>query len=453
MAAAPTTRYAKSGDVHIAYEVMGNGPIDLLLFPDGVIPIEAMLEEPSFARFLERLATFSRVIRFDRRGMGLSDPVPVTDPPTLERWAQDALAVLDATGSKRAALVGMAEGGFVAALLAATRPERVAALVLIHGTPGFVVERFASGAPAKALERYRADLDSDAGVWGDVAWAIPLFAPSRVGDERYRAWLERSMRRSLSPGMARALFDVVFRSDISNVLPAVRVPTLVIHRRWNLYVSPEHGRYLAEHIPGARYVEVEGADHVPYLGDPSPILDEIEKFLTGAPHAVATDRVLATVLFGDIVGSTEKVAELGDARWRELLLDYQERVRRELARHGGRELDWAGDGIFATFQGPARAVRSACAIRATARTLGLDTRAAVHTGECEVVGPKLGGIAVHIAARILALASPGEVLASSTVRDLVAGSGLRFADRGAHRLKGVADEWKLYAVDQSSAVM
>jgi pimeloyl-ACP methyl ester carboxylesterase len=412
-----------------------------------------MLEEPHFDDFVRRLAGFTRVIRFDRRGMGLSDPVPPNDPPTLERWAQDAEAVLDAVGSTRAALIGMAEGGFVATLLAATRPERVSALVLIHGTPGFLIEPFASGAPAKALERYRAALDSDSEGWGDVGWAIPLFAPSAIGDERYREWLSRAMRRSLSPGMARALFDVIFKSDIRSVLPAVRVPTLVIHRRWNLYVSPEHGKYLAERIPGARYVEVEGADHVPYLGDAEPILAEIEKFLTGSQQPAASDRVLSTIFFGDIVRSTEKVAELGDARWRELLLDYQARVARELARHGGRVIDWAGDGILAAFDGPARAVRAACAIRATARALGLEVRGAVHTGECEIVGPKLGGIAVHIAARILGLAEPGEVLASSTVRDLVAGSGLRFGDRGTHRLKGVADEWRLYAVDQTSAVI
>jgi len=446
------THYARSGDVHIAYQVSGRGPIDLMLFPDGIIPIESMLEERHFAHFLERLGTFARVIRFDRRGTGLSDPVSISDPPTLERWASDATAVLDAIGSTRAALVGMAEGGFVATLLAASRPDRVSHLVLIHGTPGFVVEPFAAGAPAKAIERYHAMLESSDG-WGDVGWAIPLFAPSAVGDEAYRDWLSRSMLRAMSPGMARALFDVVFRSDIRGVLPSVRVPTLVIHRRWNLYVGPEHGKYLADRIPGARYVEVEGADHVPYVGDAEPILAEVERFLTGAQERASSDRVLATILFGDIVGSTEKVAAIGDARWRELLLDYQARVGRELARYDGRAIDWAGDGILASFEGPARAVRAACAIRATAHALGLETRAAVHTGECEVVGPKLGGIAVHVASRMLGLTEPGEVIASSTVRDLVAGSGLRFTDRGLHRLKGIADEWHMYSIDQTSAVM
>ena len=449
----PAVRYARSGDVHIAYQVSGDGPNDVLLIPDGVIPIEAMLEEPHFAAFLARLSGFARVIRFDRRGMGQSDPVAPSDPPTLERWAQDAEAVLDAAGSKRTALVAMAEGGFVATLLAATRPERCTALVLIHATPGFVVEGFATGAPAKVLERIRAGLDSDTPVWGDVDWAIPLFAPSAIADVRYREWLSNAARRAMSPGMARALFDVVFKSDIRSVLSTVRVPTLVIHRRWNLYVSPDHGRYVADRIPGARFVEVEGADHVPYLGDADPILAEIERFLTGSRPAASADRVLSTILFGDIVGSTEKVAEVGDARWRELLLDYQSRVGREVQRYGGRVIDWAGDGILASFDGPARAVRAACAIRASARSLGLDVRGAVHTGECEVVGDKLGGIAVHIGSRILGLASPGEVLASGTVHDLVAGSGLRFADRGAHRLRGVADEWRLYSVDQTSAVI
>jgi pimeloyl-ACP methyl ester carboxylesterase len=449
----PATRYAKSGDVHIAYQVSGDGSIDILLIPDGVIPIEAMLDEPHFEQFVRRLAGFARVIRFDRRGMGLSDPVTPSDPPTLERWAQDAVAVLDAVGSTRTAIVAMAEGGFVATLLAATRPERFSALVLIHATPGFVIEPFATGAPARMLERLRAGLDSDAPVWGDIDWAIPLFAPSAIGDQRYHEWLANAARRAMSPGMARALFDVVFKIDIRSVLPAVRVPTLVIHRRWNLYVSPDHGKYVADRIPGARYVEVEGADHVPYLGDAEPILAEIAKFLTGDQPRASSDRVLSTILFGDIVGSTERLAEIGDARWRALLLDYQARVGREIDRHGGRVIDWAGDGVLASFDGPARAVRAACAIRASARSLGLEARGAVHTGECEVVGVKLGGIAVHIGSRILGLAASGEVLASSTVHDLVAGSGLRFDDRGAHRLKGVADEWRLYAVDQTSAVI
>jgi class 3 adenylate cyclase len=449
MTTAPAIRYARSGDVHIAFQHDGSGPLDLLFFPDGLIPVESMLEQPSLARFLERLGTFARVIRFDRRGMGLSDPVTRSDPPTLEQWTQDADAVLDAIDSKRAALLAMAEGAFVACLLAATRPDRVSALVLINATPGFTLKEFASHPSARVVEELSDEVRST--EWGSTTH-LAEFAPSAVGDERYRAWLERAVRRALSPAMAQTLFDVMFRSDIRAVLPAVRVPTLVIHRRGNRYVTPEHGRYLADHIPGARYVEVEGVDHVPYVGDARLILDEVEVFLTGAKLARVADRVLATLMFSDIVGSTEKATALGDAAWRDLLMDYQKQVRQEVERFGGREVDWAGDGIFATFDGPARAVRAACAIRVTARRLGLEARAGVHTGECEVMAPKLGGIAVVIGARIAAAAATGEVLASSTVRDLVAGSGLRFDDRGMHQLKGVPDEWRLFAVDQVSAI-
>ncbi len=444
MASEPITGYARSGDVHIAYQVTGEGPLDLLLVPDGSIPIEAMLEEPSFARFINRLGCFCRVIRFDRRGMGLSDPVSSSNPPTLEQWMGDAEAVLDAVGSERTALLGMAEGGFVVSLLAATRPQRVAALVLVNATPGFTSEPFRQwGLAAGALDRLRGEIDT---AWVQVEWGIPLFAPSATGDARYREWLRRAMRRSLSPATAKALFEVLFYSDIRDVLPAIRVPTLVIHRRENHYVEPEHGRYLAEHVSGARYVEVEGEDHVPYLGDPSPILEEIEEFLTGSRRKPEANRLLATVLFTDIVGSTEKAAQLGDKRWRELLLRYHEFCRGDLESFGGRLLDTAGDGLFAAFDGPARAVRCACAMIGTVRRLGIELRAGVHTGECELLGDKLAGIAVHICARIATLSQPSEVLVSSTVKDLVAGSGIRFVDRGTHQLKGVPEEWRIFAV-------
>lgn len=438
------TRYARSGDVHIAYQFSGGGPSDLLLVPDGIIPIEAMLEEPSFERFIRRLGGFCRVIRFDRRGMGLSDPITSLTPPTLEQWTDDAEAVLDVVGSERAALLGMAEGGFVVSLLAATRPHRVTALVLVNATPGFTAEPFRQwGLAADAVETLGRSVEEH---WGDDVSAIPLFAPSAANDERYRRWLTRALRRSLSPAMARAVWDVTFRSDIRRILPAIRVPTLVIHRRGNRYLEPAHGRYLAEHIPGARYVEVEGSDHVPYLGDPGPILDEVEEFLTGARRRPDVDRVLATVLFIDIVRSTEKVAQLGDRRWRELLLAYQEVARQDLEAFGGREMDMAGDGFFASFNGPARAVRYAQTMVLAVRRFGIEIRAGVHTGECQVLGDKLGGIAVHIGARIAALARPSEVLVSNTVKDLVAGSGLRFEDYGTHVLKGVPGEWRLYTV-------
>jgi pimeloyl-ACP methyl ester carboxylesterase len=444
MGSQPTTRYTRSGDVHIAYHATGEGTLDLLLVPDGMIPIEAIPEEPSFDRFVRRLGRFCRVIRFDRRGMGLSDPVTSSNPPTLEQWMGDAEAVLDAVGSERAALLGMAEGGFVVSMLAATRPQRVAALVLIHASPGFTAEPFRRGQVAQVLERL--DRTVDAG-WGELEWAIPEFAPSVARDHRYRDWLQRAVRHSLSPAMARAVFDVMFRSDIRDILPAIRVPTLVVHRRGNRYLDEEHSRYLAEHIPEARYVDVEGDDHVPYLGEQEPILQVVEEFLTGRRRAPEADRILATVLFTDIVGSTEKAAEIGDERWREILLSHHELARQELEAFGGRLVDTVGDGIFATFDGPARGVRCAGAMVGAIRRLGIEIRAGLHTGECEVLGDNVGGIAVHIGARIAALSGPGEVVVSSTVKDLVAGSGIRFEDRGMHRLKGVPEEWRLFSVD------
>lgn len=451
MASEPTTRYARSGDIHIAYQMTGEGPLDLLLVPDGIIPIEAMLEEPSFDRFIRRLGRFSRVIRFDRRGMGLSDPVNTSNRPTLEQWMGDAEAVLDAVGSERAALLGMAEGGFLVSLLAATRPRRVTAAVLVNATPGFTAEPFRKwGLAAEAIDRLGGTFETE---WGEAAWGIPLFAPSAVNNEGYRNWLSRAIRRSLSPAMARAVFDVVFRSDIRDVLPAVRVPTLVIHRRGNRYLEPAHGRYLADHIPGARYVEVEGDDHVPYLGDADPILEAIEEFLTGSRRKPETHRVLATIVFADIIESTDKAAQLGDLRWRELLLAYHDLARRELEVFSGRLVDTAGDGLFAAFDGPARAVRCASAMVGRVQRLGIEIRAGVHIGECELLADKLGGIAVHICARIAALSRRNEVLASSTVKDLVAGSGIRFVARGTHRLKGVPDEWRIFAVDLASAAM
>jgi pimeloyl-ACP methyl ester carboxylesterase len=448
MTPAPATRYARSAGSHIAFQISGTGTMDLLLVPDGSVPIEAIPELPSFDRFIRRLEGFSRVIRFDRRGMGLSDPVNPANPPTLEQWVGDALAVLDEAGSQRTALLGMAEGGFVLALFAAMRPERVSALVLVNATPGIAAEPFRRwGFAAEALDELRKSVDAGA---EDLS-GIPLFAPSAVDDERYRDWLLRWGRRSMSPATAGALFEVLYRSDMRQVLPAIRVPTLVIHRRDNRFIAPAHGRYLAEHIPEARYVEVDGADHVPYLGDPAPILDEIEIFLTGTKRGASSDRVLSTILFVDIVRSTEKAAQIGDRRWRELLLEFHDVVQGELERFAGRKVDSAGDGVLAEFVGPAAAVRCACSIAEKVRPVGLEIRAGVHTGECERLGDKLGGIAVHIGARIVGLAAPGEVLASSTVKDLVAGSGLRFVDRGTHHLKGVPDEWRLFTVDPTSA--
>jgi pimeloyl-ACP methyl ester carboxylesterase len=438
------TRYARCGDVHIAYQINGSGSPDLLLIPDGLISIEAAAEESSFEQFIRELSSFARVIRFDRRGIGLSDPVTRESPPTLEQWMTDALAVMDAVGSEQAALLGIAEGGFVVALTAATHPERVSALVFVNATPGLASPPFREwGMAARLIDQLG---DSVGSSWGDDLSGVPFFAPSAAGDAEYADWLSRAMRRAASPAMAGALFDVLYYSDIRDVLPAVRVPTLVVHRSGNRWLTREHGRYLAEHISGARYVEVPGDDHVPYIGDPGPILGEVEEFITGTRRRPASDRVLATVLFTDIVGSTEQLAALGDERWKTVLLRHQDLVRKELRFFQGREVDTAGDGFFATFDGPARAVRCACAAVEAIRPLGIEIRAGLHTGECELVGEKVGGIAVHIGARIAALAGPAEVLVSRTVKDLVAGSGISFEERGLRRLKGVQDEWQVFAV-------
>lgn len=434
------TRYAKGGDLHLAYEVAGEGAVDLLLVPDGIVPIEAMDAEPSYAAFLERLASYSRLIRFDRRGIGLSDPV--TTPPTLEQWADDARIVLDAVGSERAALLGIAEGGFVATFFAASLPERTAALVLVNATPGLRVIP-EPGAAAASIERLQLSVDEG---WGTDTSGASDFAPSRAADPTFHAWLAAAHRQAASPAMASVMWDVLHYSDIRDVLPAVRVPALVVHRAGNRWLRPENGRYLAEHIPGARYVEVPGDDHPPYLGDSEAVLGEIEEFLTGARRPPEPARVLAAVVFIDIVGSTELAANLGDTRWRALLEEFRAIVRAELARYSGQERDTAGDGFLVTFDGPARAVSCATAALDAVRPLELELRAGVHVGECELVSDGIAGIAVHIAARITAEADPGEVLVSRTVPDLVAGSGLVFAGRGVRELRGVPGAWELYAV-------
>lgn len=437
-------RYAKSGDFHVAYEVTGTGPVDLLLVPDGMVPIELTTEEP-FAHFLHGLARFSRVICFDRRGLGLSDPVSVSTPPTLEQWMDDARAVLDAVGSSRTAAVGIAEGGFVATLLAATHPGRVSALILVNATPNISAPPFSGlGKAAEALHRLARSVDEN---WGSDTSGAEFFAPSAANDQRFADWLARVERRAASPAVARAVFEVMFYSDIRHILPAVRVPTLVIHRAGNRYITPDHGRYLAEQIPGARYVEVAGDDHVPYLGNTAAILDEIEEFLTGVRRGPEPDRVLATLLLVDIVGSTEHAAELRDQRWRELLERFRALVRRELARFRGREVDTAGDGFLAMFDGPARAIHCARAILTGIAALAIQVRIGIHTGECELLDRGITGIAVHTAARVMGEARPGEVLVSRTVKDLVAGAGIAFSARGTRALKGVPGEWELFAVE------
>ena len=436
----PETRYAKSGDVNIAYQVVGDGPFDLVYVPGWISNVELMWEEPAHALLLGRLASFSRLILFDKRGTGMSDPVPLDRLPTLEERMDDVRAVMDAAGSERAAIFGSSEGGLMSVLFAATYPERTRALIALAI---YAKRMWSPDYPwAPTPEARAAEIESIERTWGGEM-DISDLAPS--ADEAFKRRAVAYLRRSASPGAAVALLRMNSQIDVRAVLPTIRVPTLVLQRVGDRDVKVEEGRWIAAAIPGAKYVELPGDEHLIWAGDVEAVVDEAEEFLTGSRPTHEADRVLATVLFTDIVGATERVAELGDRRWGDVLEQHHAIVRRELDRFRGREVDTAGDGFFATFDGPARAVRAACSIREAVRELGLDLRAGLHTGECELMADKAGGIAVHIGARVATLARPGEVLASSTVRDLVAGSGIRFEDRGEHELKGVGS-WRLYSV-------
>ncbi len=443
----PETRYAKSGDLSIAYQVVGDGPRDLIFAPGFVSHIEVAWEEPTVVGFLERLASFSRLILFDKRGTGLSDPVP--EPPTLEERIDDLRAVMDAVGSERAALLGVSEGGAMAALFAATYPARTTALVL-YGA----YARLTSGPGYPEgidPDRLRAVLTTVAEHWGDGE-NLRHWGPTGLDDPRFLEWWGRLQRLGASPGMARSLFRSYPEMDIRGVLPTIRVPTLVLHRGADHQVPVRMGRYLAGQIPGARYVELEGQDHLFFLGDADAVLEEIEEFLTGVRRGPEPDRLLATVLFVDIVRSTELAASLGDRRWTRLLESIYDAARRQLERFRGREIKTTGDGLLATFDGPARAIRCAAAIREALRALGVEVRAGLHAGEIELLGSDVGGIAVHLGARVMAEAGVGDIVVSSTVRDLVVGSGLEFEDRGSHPLKGIPGEWRLFRVrDPASA--
>jgi pimeloyl-ACP methyl ester carboxylesterase len=441
----PETQYARSGDVNIAYQTVGEGPRGLVYVPGWVSNVELMWEEPAFARFLERLASFSRLILFDKRGTGLSDRVSNDELPTLEQRMDDVRAVLEAVGSERAALFGHSEGGNMCALFAATYPERTTALI----TLGCFAKRrdpdddYPWAPAADDRDETVADVERN---WGHLRPEdVEYYAPSRVGDEKFVRNLEQYLRRAASPGAAAALLRMNSYIDVREVLPTIRVPTLVLHRTGDHDVNIAEGRYIAAKIPGAKFVELPGDDHWFPASDTTDITDEIEEFVTGTRPAPELDRVLATVLFTDIVGSTERAAKLGDRRWRELLNTHDAAFRRELDRFRGHEVDTAGDGFLARFDGPARAVRCALSAGEAVEQLGIEIRAGIHTGECELDGPKIRGIAVHTGARIASLAGPGEVLVSQTVKDLVSGSGLAFEDRGVHELKGVPGEWRVYA--------
>jgi class 3 adenylate cyclase len=435
------TRYADSDGVSIAYQVHGEGDLDLVFVPGFVSHVELLWESPAMARFLRRLDSFARVVVFDKRGQGLSDRP--ADPPTLEESMDDLRAVLEAAACERPAIFGISEGGPMSMLFAATYPERISALVL-YGTYARMVKSadFPFGMPGDALDR-----------WGEMVhreWGGPVglryWAPSAVGDAEFERWWGRLLRQGTSPAGAIALIDLYREMDVRPVLPSIDVPALVLHRLEDRIVSVQQGGFLAEQIPGARFVALAGGDHLAWTEDQDTLLDEVEEFLTGSRRAHEPERALATVLFTDIVGSTETAARLGDRDWRDLLERHDAIVRRQLAVHRGREVKTMGDGFLATFDGPARAIRCATAIDEAVPEIGLEVRAGIHTGEVELIGDDVGGMAVNIGARIGALADPGEVLVSSTVRELVVGSGLDFAERGTHELKGAPDQWRLFAV-------
>jgi class 3 adenylate cyclase len=442
----PDTQYAKSGGVHIAYQVFGQGRLDLVLVAEFWNSIEAMWEQPSYRRCLERLGSFARVICLDQRGTGSSDPVSLSELPTLEVWADDVIAVMQAVGSSEAAILGAGGGGAVSMLFAATFPARVRALILINSTARFThAPDYPAGTSAEFEARIERELEFG---WGRGV-LLETVAPSVAHDGDLRRWWGRYQRLGSTPGVVLRTRKMLQQIDVRHVLPSIAVPTLILHRSENRLVDAAHGRYLAERIPGARYVEVAGPDYLWFVGDADRILDEIEEFLTGSRARHEPDRVLATIMITDVVASTERVAAVGDRAWGDLLANHRAIVRAEIDRNRGREVDTAGDGFLALFDGPARAVRCACAIRDAVHGAGLEVRVGLHTGEVESVADGVSGIAVHIGARVSAEARPGEVLASSTVKDLVAGSGIVFEDRGPHVLKGVPGEWRLFAVTGS----
>jgi class 3 adenylate cyclase len=433
--------YARSGDLRIAYAVFGDGPVDFVFVPGWVSHLENWWEANASARFFRRIASFSRLIMFDKRGTGLSDPF--TGVPTLEERSDDVRAVMDAVDSTAAFVCGLSEGGPMSIMFSASFPDRVRGLLLLGSNVRMLpAPDWPHGWSDERYEEFVDDVDQN---WGQGG-LVNLFLPTFAGDERAKRLWGRYQRMGASPGTARALLEANRQIDVRQILPQVRVPTLVIHRTDELVVPVAQARYMAEHIPGARLLEQPGEDHIPWLGDSEGMLDAIEEFVTGSRHHVDADRILATVLFTDLVDSTRHAAEAGDRHWHELLDAHDEIGLREVDRFRGRRVKTIGDGMLAVFDGPARGVRCAEAVRDAVAELGVELRAGLHVGECELRGEDVSGLAVHIGARVTALAEPGEILVSRTVRDLVAGSGLHFADRGEHELKGVPGPWPLYAV-------
>jgi class 3 adenylate cyclase len=437
----PETRFAKAGELSIAYQTIGEGPIDVVLIPQWLSNIEQYWEHPAAAHFLRRIGSFARLIIFDKRGTGLSDAVAHTQ--TLEERIDDVLAVMDAVGSEQAVVLGTSEGGPMAAVFAATHPERCRSLILLGACARWLhAPDYPAGRPREVAEMYA---ERWIAGWGSGA-SLSVLAPSLARDERFRRWWGRFERHSVRPGMVRPIIDAINDTDVRAVLGAIRVPTLVIHRRGDRLVDVGNGRYLADNIPDARYVELTGDDHIYFAGDADAILDELEEFVAGTRGAHDAERVLATVLFTDIVSSTEHASRLGDRRWHELIDDHDRLVSAQIADYRGRTIRTTGDGVFATFDGPARAIRCALAVIETARGLDLDIRAGLHTGECELDGDDLAGVTVHIGARIADRAGPSQVLVSGTVRDLVVGSNIAFRYLGEEPLQGVPGAWRLFTV-------
>ena len=440
----PPVRFAKGPDGKVAYQVLGDGPLDLVLAPGPRSNIDVLWEHPQVERYFRRLASFSRLILFNLRGTGPSDPIPLGTPLAIEEWVSDLRWILDAVGSETAAIMNMEGSAPLGILFAATFPDRTRALVLVNTYATLRRhDDYPWGFPPQAFDRFMEVLIGQWGT-GDV---LDVIAPELAGDERFREWFGRLERASMSPSTMALLSHAAGSADLRGILPTIRAPTLVISHQGMPYLRLGHGRYLAEHIPSARYVERPGFWGLVWAHDVDGTLDEIQAFLTGTKGTPEIDdRVLATVLFTDIVGSTKRAAELGDRRWREVLDDHDEIMRREIARFRGRAVNSTGDGFISTFDGPARAIRCALAIGEALRSLGIEIRIGLHSGEVEQRGEDVGGIAVHIAARVMAEASANEVLVSGAVPPLVAGSGLEFADRGTRELKGVPGEWRLFSV-------
>lgn len=441
----PPTKYARNGSVHLAYQVVGDGPLDVVLVESWVHHVETFWDVPELARQRRRLAAMGRLILFDRRGTGLSDPVGLDDLPDLETQIADIVAVMDAAGSEQAAVVGVADGGALAVLLAASFPERCRALVLFNSAARFAVDvDYPWGAPEAEL---RAMVRTQAESWAEAdARYMATLAPSRADDERFMQLLARHARGAVSPGAVEHYYGQSLETDVRDALPLIQAPTLVIQRRDTQIARHELGEYIARNIPGARWAALDGADHLWFTGNADELLDEIEEFLTGTRALRDPDRRLAAVLFTDIVGSTARAAEVGDTRWRALLDAHDAIARHALARFGGTEIGTTGDGFLATFDGPGAAIRCARAMGDELEGIGLAIRAGVHVGEVEVRGPQIGGLTVHIGARVAATGGPGEIVVSATVKDLMVGSGVEFVDRGAHDLKGVPGTWRLYTV-------